>query len=156
MDVLKSVRLLTASVDLYDQFNLKTGYPIGHQMESTRAAMTWMQGSKFTGHPLVISLTLVQIHVNAIEDTIAARNLIDQLSAIIRAIAPVHQEYYARRSPAAVPRLTREQCKTATAAAALVDEQPEMSADEIRAILKDLVDAEKEAAPLAPVCQENA
>lgn len=65
VDALKTMRLLTDSADLYNQFNLETGFPIGHQMESTRAATTWMQGSKFTGHPLVISLTLVQIHVSS-------------------------------------------------------------------------------------------
>lgn len=117
--------------------------------------MTWMQWSKFTGHPLVISLTLAQIHLNAaIENTIAARNLIDQLSAIIRAIAPVHREYCARRSPTATPVLTEEQCKIALAAASLVNEHPERIADEICATLKHLVDTEKQAGPPPPSVKE--
>lgn len=77
MDGLKTLRALTRSPDLWFQYHPQTGVarrPFARN--DCRSAYLDAMG-KLTGHPLTVSLMLLAIHVNAIEDSKAAHKIID-------------------------------------------------------------------------------
>ena len=151
MDVLKTMRAVTRSPDLWHQYHPHTGEPVGHRLESTAGIPNWMQMGKLTGHPLTISLVLLAIHVNAGQEGKAAHTMIDQLSAVVKAIQDIEAKFRARGKPRATEETLSEEQRAATAAAsAVVEAQPSMSLSQVSALLGPRLKAVKQQRPSVP------
>lgn len=89
VNVIKTLRLFNKGLDLWDQFDLSTGKPVGHDPRYTREAATWLQNGKFSGLPINVILLVVMTHVNAAQHRKKAHALIDQLANLVSAFSPL-------------------------------------------------------------------
>ncbi|CAO1618738.1 unnamed protein product [Parajaminaea phylloscopi] len=115
--LLPILRQFVGSVNLWHQFDFKTGLAQGHTLKSCRLVPTWLQNAKMACHPLVTACLMAQIHANAAEDRAVARQVVDALSAIIIALSPINAKYKSAGSSA----LTVQERQMARLASSLLE-----------------------------------
>lgn len=135
VEALASLGIFKASIDLWHQYDLRTGKPIGHLFDACRRLSNWLQMSKASGVGFVTIAIKVQMSLHALDDDTTTRPLIDRLWSLITAVKEVDKKY---RS-GATAELTKDECLVAAAATALVDAEPDMDPKQINAILGPLM-----------------
>ncbi|PWN30698.1 hypothetical protein BDZ90DRAFT_20973 [Jaminaea rosea] len=84
VEALASRSIFKASIDLWQQYDLRTGKPIGHLFDACRRLPNWLQMSKASGLGFVTIAIKVQMSLHALDDA-TTRPLTDRLSSLITA-----------------------------------------------------------------------